>query len=142
MATPTAPSRNGRPCVSLTMTPTRTPRASAIARRIASADPSGSFGSVVTHCGPPPTLLWYPGVRADEPAPVLGDDEPGPHAQHRARFVQDDLAQARILLGLFGQLHRPRPRRDFVQIDDAAFRLGDDFLRHDQDIEIFWRHIV
>ena len=58
MATPTAPSRNGRPCVSLTMTPTRTPRASAIARRIASADPSGSFGSVVTHCGPPPTLLW------------------------------------------------------------------------------------
>jgi len=73
---------------------------------------------------------------------VLGDNQPGPHAQHRARFVQDDLAQARILLGLFGQLHRPRPRRDFVQIDDAAFRLGDDFLRHDQDIEIFWRHIV
>src|SRR2546426_386360 len=58
MATPTAPSRNGRPCVSLMMTPTRAPSASAIACRIASAEASGFLGSIATHCGPRPTLLW------------------------------------------------------------------------------------
>ena len=90
------------------------------------------------HCHP----LWAeadvavvdPGVRADESQPVFGNDQPRPHAQHSTGLIQDNLAQSRVFFRLFRQLQRPRSRSDLVQIDDAAFGLGDDLLRDDQDI--------
>ena len=60
---------------------------------------------------------------------------PGRCAHDAARFAQDHLDQARILVDL-----RPpsamgaRRRADGREIDLAAFRLGDDLLRDDQNI--------
>src|SRR5579864_7519239 len=58
MQTPTAPSRCGRPWLSLIRTATGAPNAAWSASRMARAEASGSRGRRLTTSGPRPTLLW------------------------------------------------------------------------------------
>ena len=63
----------------------------------------------------------------------MGDDQgAGAVAQHIGRFGEDELDDARVLLGRLGERDGAGRRRDGAQIDHAAFRLGDDLLRHHQ----------
>jgi hypothetical protein len=67
---------------------------------------------------------------------MLDDQQPGTHAYNASAFLQDQLYEARVFLGLSGNLDSPRSRLDAGQIDHAALGLAYDLLPEDHDVTI------
>ncbi len=62
-------------------------------------------------------------------AEFMGDDQRArTMAQHLGRFCKDQLDHARVLAGLLGEDDRAGRWRNSGEIDQSAFRLGDDLL--------------
>src|SRR5260370_11149181 len=77
------------------------------------------------------------GVGGDEAVAGLGDQDAAIHFDDAARFTQDQLDQARILLELRGPGAGQLRRLERAQIDDGPFRLGHDLLRdHDDGVAV------
>ena len=76
------------------------------------------------------------GIRHDEAEPVLDDQHARPVPHDAARFPQNDLDQARVLVDLGREALRARRGPDAREIDVAPFRLRDDLLRHHQDVAV------
>ena len=103
MATPAVPRRQGRPKLSLMMTPRRTPNRAASAARMASAEPSGSSGSSNARSMPSERRdvgLVHTGVGHHEAQPMLHDQQVGAGPDDAGGFRQDHLDQARVLADL------------------------------------------
>ena len=70
----------------------------------------------------------------------LRDQHPARLTYDALRFLQYGLDLARVVPDLCAPLHRERARLERVQWDDAPLRLGDDALRHDQNVAVQqWR---
>ena len=73
-------------------------------------------------------------IGADEAEPVPDDEHPGPFSHHGRGFVEDQLHQAWIFLGLRCQRDSFGGRRDVGKSYQAALGLGNDLLRDDQHV--------
>ena len=78
--------------------------------------------------------LVDPRVRQHKTEPVLDDDDSGYGAQDPGRFPEDEFDQAWILVAFCRQPDGFGPRLDACQVDDPAFRFGDDLLRDDEHV--------
>ena len=81
-------------------------------------------------------------IRHDEAEPVLDDQHARPLAHHAPRFREDDFDQTRILVHLGGEFCRARRGANFCEIDVTPFRLGHDFLRHDDNVAVRRRQLI
>ena len=78
-------------------------------------------------------------VRQHEAEPVRHHQHSGAVADHLARLAQDHLDQPRVLVDLARERGRLLGGDDGAQIDVAVLGLGDDLLRHHQDVAIAQR---
>lgn len=82
-----------------------------------------------------------PGVGADEAVMRLDDNQSrcrraGIHADNAAALLQDDFHQPRVFVERKRQRAREGGGFDAGELDEAAFRLGYDFLRNDEHIAV------
>ena len=76
------------------------------------------------------------GIRHDEAEPMLDDQHAGPVANYPPRLSENDLDQPRVLVDFGGKRLRALRWLDVGEIDMAAFRLGDDLLRHHEYVAV------
>ena len=139
-ATPTVPLRQGRPKLSLMMTPMPTPKTSIRCCRKACAEPSGSTGNSSTRSRAVlrrDVRVVDAGIGHHETEAMLDDQQTRAMADHPLRFGQHHLDKARVLVDLGGECDRALRRPHGRDIDITSLGLGDDLLRHDQHIAVF-----
>jgi hypothetical protein len=137
MATFTTPRRQGRPKLSLMMTPGR----DTAAQPKRGAQHRGGGVRVVRqqqHLFAPGSIVHIGAIDAGIGQHVA---QPVPHDQHvllgahdRGGFGQDQLDEARVLAGEGGKVQRALSGHDAGEVDEAPFGLGNDLLRHDQHV--------
>ena len=82
------------------------------------------------------------GVGAHDAEGVPDDQDPGFLADDLRGFVQDELHEAGVLVGLLAQDHGFRGRRHVGETDHAPFGLRDDLLRDDQHVAVFEHEVL
>ena len=76
------------------------------------------------------------GVRHDVAAAVLGDQHAVALGNDLVRLSQHDLDHARVLVEGRRELECTRRRLDVGEPHAASFRLGENLLGHDDDVEV------
>ena len=79
------------------------------------------------------------GISEHQAEAIRDDNSPWTDAQHSRQFLQDDLDKARILFAATREFAGALGRLHIWQAHQAAFGLGDDLLRHDQEIIVAQR---
>ncbi len=137
MASPTVPSRQARPALSEITTPMSEPKCASIRALSLQRAAVGMLGQQ-QHA---PAVVAGLQVRlvdagvGEHQAVRRGDDQHvGRRAQHLHRLAQDRRHQINVLAGDGRKLARPGIGLHPREIEVAALGLGDDLLRHHQDV--------
>lgn len=76
------------------------------------------------------------GVGADKALFMFDNDQARTGADDLIAFLQDQLDDAWVFMGLLSKLKGARARLHIHKTDKASLRLADDLLREDEDITI------
>ena len=134
MATSVMPWRQARPNESEITTATSTPGSSASASRSLAAEASGSTGSRQTVSSPGTFEASTPALAQTKPWWVSEITMPRSMRTMRRLSLKHDLDLARVLPVAGRVTLGERGRLDRAEIDQTAFGLADDLVRHDEDV--------
>ncbi len=77
------------------------------------------------------------GVGATEAVSGFGDDDAVVHADDSPAFAEDDFGVAGVFFVEGGDFYCEGRGSHVVEVDEAAFGFGDDFLGDDEDVAVF-----